>query len=634
MKSKICIVFIWLAINSFNAQNVYTSLLIPDNLKENANSVVRYQSIDVVISSQKSISVKVYKVITVLNSKGLSNIDAREYYNKSERVNSVEATVYNSLGKEIKKIKRKDFIDQSVADGFSILTDGRFLSLDYTPTEYPFTVAYESETQSQNTASIPAWFLIDDYFESVQKSQYSISFPSDLGFKYKEYNTENRNVIKTEKPNFVSFSVENIPAERYEDLALSPSKTFPHVLFGLNNFYYEGYSGNTKSWNEFSSWYYNSLVKDTEELSKETQEKIKGLVGNEIDPIKKAKIVYKYVQDKTRYVSIQLGIGGLKPMLVDDVDRLGYGDCKALSNYTRMLLKTVGVESYLTVIYGGREITDFDKDFVSLSQGNHMILAMPNNDKMLFLECTNQSVPFGYQGNFTDNRYALLLKPENGELIKTNEYTEKNSSQILKGTYSIDELGTVSGFASIKSKGIQYDDKYRLELLSKEKVDEYYKDYFSWINNLKMEKIKFNNDKENIEFTEDLQMSAVGYGSKNGNSIMLPINVFNQSSNVPQRYRSRKNPIEILRGFYDEDEVEINLPSGFALEAKPDNFILDDKFGTYKMELLVVNSNKLIYKRSFLLKKGLYDKSEYDNYRKFREQIAKIDNSKIVITKS
>lgn len=634
MRCKFFLPVFFLFFNIINAQNIdYSSLLLPENLKENANSIVRFQSIDVTISSQKSISIKVYKVITVLNSKGLSNIDAREYYNKSEKVNSIEATIYNSIGKEIKKIKRKDFLDQSVADGFSVLTDGRFLAMDYTPTEYPFTVAYESETQSQNTAAIPAWFLLDDYFESVQKSQFNISYPSDLGFKYKEYNIENRNVVKTEKTNFLSFSVENIPAERYEDLALSANKTFPHVLFGLNNFYYEGYSGKTNTWNEFSSWYYNSLIKDTEELSKETQVKIKDLVGSETDPVKKAKIVYKYMQDKTRYVSVQLGIGGLKPMLADDVDRLGYGDCKALSNYTRMLLKTVGVESFLTIIYGGREITDFDKDFVSLSQGNHMILAIPNNDKMLFLECTNQTVPFGYQGHFTDDRYALLLKPEKGELIKTNEYTEKNSSQISKGSYSIDELGAISGNVFIKSKGVQYDDKYRLETLSKEKIEEYYKDYFSWINNLKIEKIKFNNDKESIEFTEDLKINASNYGNLNGSVMIIPINVFDQNSNVPQRYRNRKNPFEISRGYYDEDEIEVNLPEGFVLDAKPDNYEIKDKFGTYKIELVLVNPTKILYKRSLIINKGFYDKSEYENYRKFREQIAKADNSKIVLIK-
>ena len=71
-------------------------------------------------------------------------------------------------------------------------------------------------------------------------------------------------------------------------------------------------------------------------------------------------------------------------MLAKDVDRLGYGDCKALSNYTRVLLDKVGVKSFYTVIYGDSNRKDVDKDFVSY-QGNHAILTIPHNDKNYFL---------------------------------------------------------------------------------------------------------------------------------------------------------------------------------------------------------------------------------------------------------
>jgi transglutaminase-like putative cysteine protease len=633
MKYKFYIIILWFAINSLNAQNTYTSLLIPDNLKENANSVVRYQLIDINIASQKSMTIKKKKVVTVLNKRGQNNVDAIEFYDKSNKVLAIEATIYNAFGKEIKKIKRKDFIDQSVADGFSILTDSRNLYLDYTPIEYPYTVVFESESQTSNTAFIFPWNPIDDVFESIEKSEFKISYPSNLGFKYKEINFENKVINKIEKENFLSYSVENLSSEKPEDYSPSFQKIFPTVIFSLEKFNLEGVVGNAKNWEDFGKWMYSNLLYDTEEISEETKSKMKNLVGNETDPLKKAKIIYKYVQDKTRYVSIQLGIGGWKPMLSKDVDRLGYGDCKALSNYTRVLLKSVGVESFYTIIYGGENNRSLNKDFVSM-QGNHVVLALPVNNKLCFLECTSQVKPFGFEGDFTDDRYALIVTPEKGEIVKTNEYNEKLSSQIVKGNYSINENGDLSATVISKSKGLQYDNRYLVEKSSKDEIDEHYKSIFFWINNLKMEKIKFSNDKENIEFTEDLQFNALGYGSKNGNSIMLPVNVINQSSNIPQRYRNRKNPVEISRGYYDEDEVEINLPVGFVLEAKPDNFTLDDKFGTYKMELIVVNPSKLIYKRSFLQKKGSYDKSEYDNYRKFKEQIAKVDNSKIVITKS
>lgn len=633
MNYKFIILFIFTCVSAVKAQKFeYSSLLIPENLKENANSIIRFQSINVNIISQKSLEIKTKKAITVFNYKGLSNVDAREYFSKSEKINAIEAIVYNSFGKEIKRIKRSDFKDQSVVDGFSILTDGRTLFLDYTPTEYPFTIVFESETKTSNTAFLPSWSPIDDYFESVEKSDISIHFPSDLGFKLKEINFEGRNILKNLQANSITYSVENLVAERPEDFSPSENKVLPKVKFSLEKFFLEGVEGNIKNWSEYGSWTYNNLLSDTEAISDETKTKIKMLVGNESDPIKKARIIYQYVQDKTRYVSIQLGIGGWKPMLAKEVDRLGYGDCKALANYTRVLLKNVGVQSFYTVIYGNQNKKDFEQDFVSM-QGNHIILALPDNEKLIFLECTSQSSPFGYQGTFTDDRFALLVKPEKGEIIKTNEYSEKASCQIGKGKYEIDQDGNLSGNFEIKSKGIQYANKYTLESNSKENTEAYYKAYFSWINNLKLEKISFKNDKETIEFSEDLKLYAQNYGTINGSSMVFAVNAFDQNSNVPQRYRNRKNPLEISRGFYDESEMEVILPQGFKLESKPDNFEIKGKFGEYKMELSV-GSNKIIFKRYLLINKGIYDKSEYENYRKFREQIAKSDNSKIVLTKN
>jgi hypothetical protein len=59
-----------------------------------------------------------------------------------------------------------------------------------------------------------------------------------------------------------------------------------------------------------------------------------------------------------------------------DVDRLGYGDCKGLTNYTKALLEAVDVPSYNTILYGDSYKKDIESDFVSM-QGNHMILAIP-----------------------------------------------------------------------------------------------------------------------------------------------------------------------------------------------------------------------------------------------------------------
>ena len=617
----------------FSQDISYAVSKIPSELQENANAVVRLNQKQIKIVSRRSMLITTKSVVTILNEKGLRHMDASEYFDKSTKVKSIEALILNESGQEIKKIKRKDFKESSVSEG-SIITDNKLLYLDYTPIMYPFTMVYQSEVETSNTAFIPAWYPISGVYLSVEKSVFSISYLPELGFKYKAFNFEGySNISKQEGSNEITFTANNIQPIKHEDYSPSYRSYMPHVLFGLTSFNLEGVEGTASDWKSFGAWMYGSLLKDTDEVSVETQNKIKALVGNEKDPLKITKMVYKYVQDKTRYISIQLGIGGWKPMLAKDVDRLGYGDCKALSNYTRALLNTVGVPSYYTVIYGDTQRRDLHEDFVSM-QGNHVILAVPIENKMYWLECTSQVNPFGFQGDFTDNRNALIVKPDGGEILKTHEYLSDESSKISMGNYSVNEHGAISGMITIKSKGIRYDEKYLNENKSVEDLDKYYKDYFRHINNLKLKKISLHNDKDNVEFSEELMVEATEYAKSNAGKLMFALNAYNPKTGMPQRYRTRNNPFEVERGSYDYDEVLINLPLGFAVEAKPDNLEVKDVFGYYKAEYVLVNENQILYKRTFKANAGYYDKKEYENFRKFNEQIAKNDNAKIVLIKN
>ncbi len=632
MKVKLLLFFLT-ALSVFSQEN-YSTLTISNEIKEKANSVIRLQEIDVVINSQKSYKIKKKKVVTVFNEYGLRNIDATEYYSNSESISNMQAIIYDFAGKEIKKIKRKDFKDQSVADGFSILSDNRMVFLDYTPTQYPFTLVYESEVVSQNTAFIPSWYPIDDYYESVEKSTYKIKYLPDLGFKYKESNFKEFNIVKDETENTLSYSIENLVAQKGEDYSPSFSEIVPNVMFSLEKFSLEGVEGSAKSWEEYGKLWYDKLIKDETELNQETIKKITDLTKDLKDPIEKAKVIYKYVQDKTRYVSIQLGIGGWKPMLAKDVDRLGYGDCKALSNYTRILLEKVGVKSYYTVIYAGNEMKSFDKDFVS-KQGNHIILTLPYNDKNYFLECTSQTNPFAFGGDFTDDRYALMIKPEGGFIVKTNEFKTNESYQNTKGNYSINENGGLEGSVQIKSGGIQYDNKLFLDRLNdKDEILKHYKNRFSWINGVKINSYEIKNNRNDIEFVEDLNISATNYITSANNTIYFPLNVFNVNSNIPNKYRKRKNNFEIKRGYVDFDDIEISLPKEYEIEFLPENLKIENKFGNYSIEIIKADNQKIIFKRTLTIKKGNYTKEEYEEYRLFREQVAKNDNAKIVLIKN
>ncbi|WP_264566543.1 DUF3857 domain-containing protein [Flavobacterium sp. N3904] len=632
--SAISIVFLFTTTFLFAQKSDFSSLTISDSLKENANAIVRLNQIDIVIASQRSMNIKTKRVVTVLNENGFDATEAYENYDKSRPVKSILATVYDAFGKEIKKIKRSDFRDVSAVSGSTLFSESRYIYLDYTPIQYPFTIVFESETETSNTAFIPQWIPLNDYAVSVEKSILTISFPSDLGFKYKEFNFSNFNIKKTvDTSTKLSYVALKMLAQKEETSSPSINYLFPKVMMGLESFHLEGVDGNAKTWNEFGKWYSEKILTGTTDLPEETKAKMKSLVGAETDPIKKAQIIYKYVQEKSRYVNISIGIGGWKPMLAVDVDRLGYGDCKALSNYTKALLSAVDVPSYNVVLYGNPRKRDIETDFVSM-QGNHMILAILNKDKYVFLECTSQVDPFGYQGTFTDDRNVLIMKPEGGEIVRTKIYDDKGNTQISKGSYTIAENGDLSGKIGIVSEGSQYNQKFHNDKFSAKEIEEFYKEYWGTINNLKINKITFKNDPDKISFAEIAEISAANYGNLSVNKMMFAVNAYNQNTQIIKRIRNRKNPFEVQRGFVDNDEIEIAFPANFSIEFLPTNVEINTKFGEYKTEIVKKDNHNIIYKRNFFIKKGLYTNKEYDEYRLFMEQVSRNDNAKIILTKS
>lgn len=634
IKNTVLLIFFFFSISIKAQKTDYSALNIADSLKENANAVVRLNQVDIAILSQREMKINTLRIITVLNEKGLSAIDAVENYNKRTTVKAVEATVFDLYGKEIKKIKRKDFKDESASGGSTLFSDSRFLYLDYTPIQYPFTIVYKSELLTSTTAFIPQWYPFSNYYVSTEKSILNVTYPDSLGFKKMEFNFKNFNVLKTiDTATQLSYIATNLLVQKLEDYTPSFGAIFPKVMMGLEQFHLEEVDGKAKTWKEFGEWYSDEILSGTTALSDETKAKMKALVGDEKDPIKKARLIYDFVQKKSRYVSIQVGIGGWKPMLATDVDRLGYGDCKALTNYTKALLAAVDVPSYNVILYGDRTKKNIETDFVSM-QGNHMILAIPNGKDYTWLECTSQDDPFGFQGSFTDDRDVLVVKPDGGEIVHTNRYEDKNNSQISTGSYALSASGDLSGKIAIVSRGSQFANKVSLENDPPLERDNHYKNYWRNIQNLKIKSLDFSNDKITVSFTEKIELSAINYGNLSGGKMIVAVNAFNQYLNSVKRIRNRKNPFEIQRGFLDSDLIAIVVPDGFSIEYLPANYELKSKFGEYSIAFTLNKDKSISYKRSFFVKKGMYTSADYDEYRLFIEQVSKNDNAKMILTQN
>ena len=78
-----------------------------------------------------------------------------------------------------------------------------------------------------------------------------------------------------------------------------------------------------------------------------------------------------------------MGIGGFKPFAATFVDQKKYGDCKALANYMRALLKAVDINANYAIVRAGTNEKPADFNFPD-NPFNHAILCIPfKNDNYL-----------------------------------------------------------------------------------------------------------------------------------------------------------------------------------------------------------------------------------------------------------
>jgi transglutaminase-like putative cysteine protease len=620
----------------FSQENTYASTLIPDELTEDANAVIRNSIIEITIKGIDKMVVYEKEVITVLNE--LGNVDARiaKGYNDDTKITKLSAKIYDALGKQIKKYSKRKFLDVSAVSGETLYSDERLKYVDYIPVAYPYTVVFESEYKNSSTGFIPRWFPTEGYYVGVEKSQYKLNNPLKIIVRTKKKNFKNYPIQDKSSEFNLHYIFENQRAIKPEALTIASRDFMPYLIVALNNFSLKGVKGYASNWKEFGKWQNKNLISGRDILEPATVTKIKDLVKGLDNPIEKAKLVYEFVQNKTRYIGVQVGIGGWKPILANQVDKVGYGDCKGLTNYTKALLSAVGITSYYTLVYAKQKI-NIDKDFATF-QGNHAILNIPASElsggNNIWLECTSQTNPFGFLGDFTDDRDVLVITPEGGVIKRTPSYKNETNLQTTKATIRLDEKGTIQATLERVSKGLQFANKYSYERYPKEELIKHYKSgVWGYNNNLEVESVKLKNDKEQVVFTEDFLISIEDYATVTDAEILFRVNFFNKNRFIPKRYRNRKLPLQISRGFKDEDESIIEIPKGYQVESLFEDKSIINKFGMYQISIEKIDEYHIKYKRTLFIKEGLYPKEDYKAYRAFRRKVAMNDNLRIALIK-
>jgi hypothetical protein len=618
------------------AQDNYDAGLIPKDLLPYASSVIRDEQMNVQVESLDNTIVHVKSAITVLNKNGDRDADIFLDYDKSRIIKNVKGVILNEFGKPITKFSEGDFEDQSAWDGFSLFLGNKIKYYRPAVTQYPYTVVYEYEMKLKQSLVFPQWEPVPGYGVAVQKSTFTFSCGKDFNIRYKE-NNFHENLIRNKNSaavNTYTWSVSNLKASKTEPFSPYYKNVIPYVQIAPEKFTYFGIDGSFTDWKTLGKWEYDKLLASRTELPEETKEHVRELTKDIVDPKLKAKKIYEYMQGKTHYVSVQVGIGGWQPFLASDVDKQNYGDCKALVNYTQALLKAVNIDSWYCVVEAGRRYkVSLENDFASMDQGDHIILCLPFKNDTTWADCTSQTIPFGYLGDFTDDRNVLACTPEGGKLIHTPKYSMNDDMESRTASFTINADGELSGNMHTTFYGANFDNR---DEIFNEPVKEQYKmiQKIYPINNMDIQRLDLKQDKSFKPFTtENIKLSARDYASLSDGKCFFMINSINRVEEPPKQVTNRRNDVYINRGYTDMDEITYTIPAGYRLEKEPLEVMIDKPFGKYTatMEL---KGDQLTYKRKFQLIDGTYSKDTYQDLVDFFQDVVDADDYTVSLAKN
>lgn len=604
---------------------------IPDSLLQDAKAVVRQEKTIIIIESSRLQKINYTKVKSIL-SNGSKSIEFSVGYDKSIKIKSLQLNIYDAKGKLIEEISKKKFQDFN-ASGSNLFDHNRLKHYEYFPKTYPITYALHYEQETSNTAFIPKWQPVDLYETAVEESSFTILCPDNLGLHTNEYNIDIPQVQKIIKGNSIQYTCNDMVIIPRESYAVNILSITPTVRFSLTNFHLEGIDGTANNWNEFGRWCFTNLLETQANLSASVKAEIVHLTQQAETEIEKAKIIYKYVQSRTRYISIQMGIGGWMPFSAEDVHQLGYGDCKALTNYTKSLLSLIDIESFYCPVYSGKEMYNIQGN--SSMQGNHAILCIPkldDNQDSVWLECTSKNAPFGYIGDFTDDRDVLLISEEGGKIVHTTTYDETVNILQTSGKIIMTESDKAHLEIEKSYRGI-YFDKYQMNAYTTNDKLEFYKNEWSAINVHEILEIKNEIQEDDIQFLEKLKFTANQLFQKGGSDLLYPIIPISNIPTTPKRIRKRKTPFQIKRGIQVIDEFEFQVPAKFKISSELKSIDETGQFGSYTLSM-ALNDNTLTYKRTFTLFKNTYDKDSYKAFRSFLKKCNEWENIKLLLQKS
>jgi len=410
-----------------------------------------------------------------------------------------------------------------------------------------------------------------------------------------------------EKNGFYRTSISNVPSFKEEPKMPSEYSVRPWMLV----YYSEDKKLDPKKfWIEHGKSVYDEhkpYLKVNDDVRKAAAEAI----GDASTPEQKVERIFTFVRAKVKNIyddSLGLTSDDLKKIKENknpaDTLKRGQGNGHDINMLFAALATAAGLEA--RVVNLPRRIDNFSFQFTDDYFMRTENVGVKIGEKWKFYDPLSKYIPFGMLVWYEEGQPALVSDPKEPVWMETPVSAPEKSLEKRTGKFKLTEDGTLEGEVRMEFTGHlaathkEYNDED-----TQQQREETLKNLVrgNVLGSAEISDIRIENVTDpDKPFVYAFKVKVPGYAMRTGKRIFIQPNFFERSAKPVFETNERRYDVEFHFPYSEQDEITIELPTGYELESPDAPAPLSDpqKIGMNDIKMLISNDKRVLtYKRQF-----------------------------------
>lgn len=509
----------------------------------------------------------------LFSAQSLENADVSIPYNTtSQTVTNISARTILPDG-SVLKVQPGDIHETSPFSDFTLYDDAKNLAFSLPGVEEGALIDYQytivTHTPLQRGRYADAWWL--ENTDPIRLNRYTLIAPVSLAVAYHLHNAAGvqftqslsadgkRRIYRWEKQNTPAFTPEpEMPAQETVAPWLEVS-TWP-------------------SWQNVAGWY-QTLAEPRMAATPEIKALVQRLTLGKTTEREKAQALFYWVEKKTRYVAIEMGLSAYQPHSAAEVCRNRYGDCKDMATLLAAMFHAAGIQTAWPALLDTENKQPLQGHLAAPTLFDHAILRADLDGKPYWFDATAEYCAFGDIPSADRGLEAFIVRKGVGQFETIPRGGPEANRTVYTKTITLHSDGSADCRTTIHGDGdAALSARTEFGALRPNQL----RDHFESLIDSQPEATLLHYSVGGCEnwgkpLTYGVQYTAPNWAVRTG-SLLIVTDGF--TFDLPPIEHSRRYPLQIEDAEQEDYTETIHLPPGCTLEALPESVSEETPSGT------------------------------------------------------